>query len=69
MSNSRHSCEVRDETYLKTSQTRGARGRPPDASETAILNRQFQTALKHYHANPKDAASLIRTLDEAITHE
>ena len=60
---------LNDETYLEASQTLASLPlrrifervlhRPPDASETAILNRQYQTALKHYQANPKDAASLL----------
>ena len=60
---------LNDETYLEASQTLASLPlrlifervlhRPPDASETAILNRQYQTALKYYQANPNDAASLL----------
>ncbi|MCX6607293.1 MAG: PSD1 and planctomycete cytochrome C domain-containing protein [Acidobacteria bacterium] len=60
---------LNDETYLEASQTLASLPparifervlhRRPDAAETAILQRQFDTALRHYRTNPKDAASLL----------
>ena len=60
---------LNDETYLEASQALATLPlarifervlhRRPDAAEAAILQRQFDTALQHYRANPKDAANLL----------
>ena len=86
---------LNDQTYLEASRLLAAYApaevfervllRKPAAREAAVLDREYERALKHYRANPADAAklaggapetaarmvvaSLILNLDEAITHE
>jgi hypothetical protein len=86
---------LNDQTYLEASRTLAALGtaeifervlsRRPDASEAAVLEREYKKALAFYSAKPSESAklagggpelaarmvvaSLILNLDEAITHE
>ena len=86
---------LNDQTYLEASRVLGAfapaevfervLSRKPDASEAAVLEREYGKALGYYASKPEDArrlaggspelaarmvvASLILNLDEAITHE